>query len=168
MSDVMGDAVPVRPRRTRIVWIAVVAVVVALAAGGGYALASGGRHKAAPAAATTVVVAPTTELPRLDERSACVLLIPALTDGATVMAALGAQPDGSTIDRAQLSSAIAKLTTLRDVAPTSMTSRIDEQLGPLRALQSIFETGANQTLELQTFKDSGTSLALQCRQYATG
>jgi hypothetical protein len=104
--------------------------------------------------------------PALDEESACVALVPVLQDAATAILAISDHPDGSTVDRDKLDAAIAALQKIKPEVPASMRGQVDDQIGPLVALQTIFRTGQNQQLDLQAFRTSGTALGTTCLKYA--
>jgi hypothetical protein len=118
----------------------------------------------APSPTPTPAAAP----PPLDERAACVQLVPVLSDAADIVIALGKHPDGSTIDRVALDRTMTTLNGIAQREPTSLQSDTRIQVGALQDIQTIFRTGANRTLDFSDFKASGIRLATRCRPYATG
>jgi hypothetical protein len=183
----MPTELPVSPspptrRRTGLIIGIGAAIIVAAAGGAAAAVALTGHSQQPVAAAATPSATPvadvTTEAPaptaapvptpaRLDPRSMCIALIPTLQAGAHIVLAMANTPDGSTIDRAKLSSTIGELESLSQEAPNSMVLDIQSQEATLQSVQSVLTTGFNRTLDFSSFKETGTRLATGCLPYVT-
>ncbi|MEU3458058.1 hypothetical protein ABZ671_31385 [Micromonospora sp. NPDC006766] len=105
---------------------------------------------------------------RVGEQAACIELFPHLQAAADLVTAISKKPDGSTVDQDKLDSTIAALDHVIDVAPVDMVPALQEQVGPLRDLQAIFNTGQNRKLNFENFRSSGIDLVTRCGKHAEG
>lgn len=171
-GSINAEPVPVRPRRgpSTLGWVLIAVAAVVLAGGGvvaGVLLSSGhATAKATPTAVAVVTPIATPTLARLDEETACDVLVPELTDAANIITAIVATPDGSTVNQELLAATIGGLTQAQNQVPADMSSRVGDEIVPLSTLQAIFQSGQNRQLDLVAFRASGTSLTLQCAKYA--
>jgi hypothetical protein len=151
----------VNPSTRRAILLTVAAVLIVAAGAIAIAIYLGPAERPSAIAAS-----PTFTLARLDEHATCNLLVPTLDDATKPITAIVSHPDGSTVDKSGLDTAIKDLHTIRSVAPDDMVADIDSQIKPLETLQRIMSGGGNASIPLEEFRSSGLRLTLRCRKWA--
>jgi hypothetical protein len=162
----LGELLPQPPKkRPRWLWPVLAAVVAAAAATGvTYALVS--SRTTVPAAAASPSASPSQSSDaHLDERAACQLLVPAITDAITVMRDFRQQTDGSTVDRDQLGNTITTLQRIQSDGPADIQKNISYVIDPLMNLATALSGGGNRTVEQFGFTLVAQGYFDQCRPY---
>lgn len=104
-----------------------------------------------------------TPTPRLDARATCAALVPLLNDAGMQFLHAATQPDGSTLDLAQIRRLIAGLRDVNDVAAEPMRLDIGAVIVGLRELENLAQTGAA-AVNFERATAAGTTLAEMCQR----
>ena len=137
----------------------------------------GGSKPASEAAPTTSAPAPTSAAPSptpaatpaatLDPATACTRATNLVVTATDLISEFLDHPDGSTIDRTQLSNTIADMEAVRPSMPDGLGDDLADLIAPLRLLQHAYETGTSQNINTGAYRTGGPGLIIACGEYTS-
>lgn len=139
---------------------------VGIAAGLFFTGVIGGHETAAaPPAQVPMPAASSPNLKVLDERGACVLLVPAVTDGGNLAFAVVTDPN--TADWPKVQKTYDNLTLIAAMSPPELRDDVNQISAMLSQLLAMSRTGGTMTFDMSDFKSAGLRIGARCSKYAT-
>lgn len=152
-------------RRPQPLLIALAAVFIGVGLAAGLYFTGVIGPNAAPPPQVPMPIASSPDLKVLDERAACVLLVPVVTDAGNL--AFGALADPNKADWPKVQQTYDNLKLMAAMSPAELRDDVGQISTMLLQLLTMSRTGGTMTFDTGDFKSAGLRIGARCAKYAS-